>query len=431
MAGGTIEYLRPDDEYFWETCCQRIFAHINGLSDVQRFKARGHKQFGIDLLATLDDGSAIAVQCKKLNSEGNLTESIAQQHIDMTAGLGVDLKLLYFATTHEENLLQTWATNKSSQHADNREANKLLAPGAPRAPAFAVAVYAWHDIENLFRQHRKLHDWYLEAIGCPRYPPLRPVSPRVDDLGGPRTPTSGKVSTAWSSNVGATPCESPLHKVLPEITVVLADDHPGVRAGLSRLLSEVPSFSIVAEVGSAEEAMHACVRTRARVLVSDIDMPGSSAFEAVRALKASGLDTAVLFFSAFVLDRYVEAALDAGAKGYITKAEPLARLVQAIHRVAAGDTFFSPEVQARLVAQADGSYRLNPERKPTGTKFTERELEVMRHIARGLSKQEIAKAMHLSVKTVDNHTVSIMNRLAIHDRVELARYAIRAGLVES
>jgi DNA-binding NarL/FixJ family response regulator len=104
-------------------------------------------------------------------------------------------------------------------------------------------------------------------------------------------------------------------------------------------------------------------------------------------------------------------------------------VVKAVRTVAAGGVYFSPEVQARIVVDSNGA-RLAAAGTTRASTLTARELEVLRYIARGLSKKDIAGIMHLSVKTVDNHSTSLMTKLNIHDRVELARYAIREGLAE-
>jgi len=114
----------------------------------------------------------------------------------------------------------------------------------------------------------------------------------------------------------------------------------------------------------------------------------------------------------------------------LSKNEPPEKVIDAIRAVASGQCYFSPEVQSRLVIDSDGVH-LGHEAKGRAASLTHREMEVLRYIARGMSKKEIAKTMHLSVKTVENHSASIMSRLDIHDRVELTRFAIREGLIEA
>jgi DNA-binding NarL/FixJ family response regulator len=213
------------------------------------------------------------------------------------------------------------------------------------------------------------------------------------------------------------------------IRVVLADDHTLVRQSLSRLLNEHADMQAIADVGSADEAVEACLRQGAAVdvVLLDIDMPGIAAFDAARTIIARCAGAKVIFLSAFTHERYIQAALACGAMGYLCKTEPPEKVVKAIRAVASGQSYFSPEVQARLVVDSSG---VHLEMKPTMQHLTPRELEVLTYIAKGLSKKEIANLMHLSVKTVENHTANVMSRLDIHDRVQLTRLAIREGLIE-
>jgi DNA-binding NarL/FixJ family response regulator len=214
------------------------------------------------------------------------------------------------------------------------------------------------------------------------------------------------------------------------IRVILADDHALVRTTLANWLRGTPDIEVVAEVKGADDAVGECLRLNPDVLVMDIDMPGLSCFDAARTIAARSPGTRLIFLSAFVHDRYIQEALDVGASGYVAKGQPPQAVTEAIRTAAAGGTYFAPEVQARMVVDSNG-VRLSSQPMTRAETLTPRELEVLRHIARGLSKKEIAETMHLSVKTVDNHSTSLMAKLNIHDRVDLARFAIREGLAEA
>jgi len=187
---------------------------------------------------------------------------------------------------------------------------------------------------------------------------------------------------------------------------------------------------VLAEASNADDAVAAAIRERPDIVLMDIDMPGLLAFDAVRTIKTRCSRTRVIVLSGFFHDKYIEEALAAEASGYVTKGDPPDAVVNAIRTVAAGGVYFSPQVQERLVIDTTG-VRLAAEGATRASTLTSRELEVLRYIARGLSKKDIAGIMHLSVKTVDNHSTSLMSKLNIHDRVELARYAIREGLAEA
>jgi len=216
----------------------------------------------------------------------------------------------------------------------------------------------------------------------------------------------------------------------PTISIVLADDHALVRRSLAAILQNSPDLQIVGDASSTDDAITLAIRHQPTVTVLDIDIPGVECFEAARTIRSRCPRTAILFLSAFSNDRYIDSALNVGALGYVTKSEPPETVVAAIRAIAAGQSFFSKEIQNRIVVSKDG-VRLVNEPKSRASTLTARELEVLRYIARGMSKKEIAQTMHLSVKTVENHASNVMTRLAIHDRVELARYAIREGLVEA
>lgn len=214
------------------------------------------------------------------------------------------------------------------------------------------------------------------------------------------------------------------------IRVILADDHTLVRDTLRQWLNNAGDIAVVAETPTAEAAIDEAIRHKPDVVLMDIDMPGLLCFDAARTIRARSPETKIVFLSAFFHDRYIEDALSAEASGYLTKSEPPEEVVRAIREVAAGGICFSPEVRSRIVIDAHGA-RLSAEPRTRAGTLTPREVEVLRYIARGLSKKDIAGTMHISVKTVDNHCTNLMNKLDIHDRVSLARFAIREGLAEA
>lgn len=214
------------------------------------------------------------------------------------------------------------------------------------------------------------------------------------------------------------------------VTVLLVDDHALVRETLANWLRGSQDMKVMGEVGSADEAIAAAVRDQPDIVVMDIDMPGLLAFDAVRTIRSRCPKTRVLVLSAFFHDRFIEDAIRAEASGYVTKGEPPEVVVKAIRAVAQGGAYFSRQVQERIVVDSSGP-RLAESTKTRTSLLSPREMEVLRYIARGMSKKDIAAVMHLSVKTVDNHSTSLMSKLDIHDRVELARFAIREGLAEA
>jgi DNA-binding NarL/FixJ family response regulator len=214
------------------------------------------------------------------------------------------------------------------------------------------------------------------------------------------------------------------------ITVILADDHAMVRESLASYLAQTPDIRVLAALDGAEAALHAAVEHQPDLVLLDIDMPGMEAFDAARRIRERCPRTRLVILSAFFHDRYIERALAVGASGYLTKAEPIQSIIRAIRDVAAGVACFSPEVRARLVIAADGISMAEPA-ATRAAQLSAREVEVLRYIARGLSNKEIATTMHVACRTVDHHIARVMQKLDIHGRVGLARYAVREGLAEA
>lgn len=212
------------------------------------------------------------------------------------------------------------------------------------------------------------------------------------------------------------------------IRIVLADDHQLVRTALGTWLESNPGFTVVGTAADGAEAVQLVERMHPDVAVLDIDMPGLFAFDAARQIQALSPATRVIFLSGYHSDAYIERALAAGARGYVTKGDRPQVLGDAIRAVAAGETYFAPQVQARLAPEA-GAARLRTAAQSDVASLTARELEVLRYLAQGLAKKQIARTMSLSVGTVNNHAANLMKKLGIHDRVELTRFAIREGIV--
>ncbi len=213
------------------------------------------------------------------------------------------------------------------------------------------------------------------------------------------------------------------------VRVLLADDHDLVRDMLYERLSR-EGMTVVGLASSGDHAIELASRTHPDVAVLDIDMPGVSAFGAARVVREVSPSTRVIFLSAFVHDSYVDEALGVEASGYLTKSQPPEAIVEAIRRVHRGGTAFSPDVLDRIVIDSDG-VGLGVATRTRLDILTEREREVLSYVARGLPQKQIARLAGISLKTVQHHVTHIMDKLEIHDRVELARFAIREGVVEA
>jgi two-component system response regulator NreC len=215
----------------------------------------------------------------------------------------------------------------------------------------------------------------------------------------------------------------------PTIKTLLVDDHALVREAIGEQLRREPDIEVVGSAENAEQALKMLDEHQPDIVVLDIDMPGLDPFEAARLIKARQPQVRIVFLSAFLQDYYIEQALQVEASGYLTKRESNQTLVEALRQIYNGEVYFSEEVRRRLVVDVD-KVRLGQQPHSRISTLTQREREILRYIAQSLSKKEIASKLNLSVKTVETHSSNLMHKLGIHDRVELARFAIREGLAE-
>jgi DNA-binding NarL/FixJ family response regulator len=208
---------------------------------------------------------------------------------------------------------------------------------------------------------------------------------------------------------------------------VIADDHALIRSALVGVLNATPDIRVVGEAATTEEAHAETLARSPKVLLLDLDMPVKDCFQLIAELRRERPQTAILVLSGSVSDRMIVASRQVGAKGYVAKADRAEAVVEAVRSLAGGGTYYSPSVQERLVP--DGARRGAGATK--GERLSDRELEVLRYVGRGFAKKQIADMMNISIKTVDKHVTTVMDKLDIHDRVELARYAIREGFIRA
>ena len=215
-------------------------------------------------------------------------------------------------------------------------------------------------------------------------------------------------------------------KMSDPITVLLVDDHEMVRRGVRDFLETQGDITVVAEAGSGEEAVRLAAEHAPDVALMDLIMPGMDGVEATRRLTTQSPRTSVVMLTSYHDDEHVFPAIRAGALSYVLKEIGPAELTDAVRKAAAGEAVLHPRVAARVVRELHGARRDEPN---AFRELSDRELEVLKLIADGLSNAEIAGRLYVSEKTVKSHVSNILGKLHLADRTQAAVYAWRQGVV--
>jgi DNA-binding NarL/FixJ family response regulator len=205
------------------------------------------------------------------------------------------------------------------------------------------------------------------------------------------------------------------------IRVLVVDDHPVVREGLMAVLEDTEDVQVVGEAGSAEEALTLVERSRADVVLLDLELPGMNGVDAIPGFSASAAHPRVIVLTAYDTEERVLASLKAGAAGYVLKGAPASEIAQAIRAVAGGGSYLTPRVAARVVAQVN-----TPKRS---SMLSARERQVLRLVARGRSNKQIARDLAITERTVKFHMTSIFNKLGADNRAQAIAIAAQRGLL--
>jgi two-component system, NarL family, nitrate/nitrite response regulator NarL len=210
------------------------------------------------------------------------------------------------------------------------------------------------------------------------------------------------------------------------VTVLVADDHPIYREGIVRAIKDRPDLELVGEAADGRQALDEIRRLAPQVAVLDIRMPGLDGTQVLAEMRAAGLETEVLFLSAFMEPELAYKTVAAGAKGYLSKESSRHEVCEAIVAISHGSTAFASEAQAGLAAQIQ-------ERERSGgrpPRLTGREQEVLELVAQGFSAPDIGKHIHLSTTTVKSHLHSLYEKLGVSDRAAAVAEAMRRGMLE-
>jgi DNA-binding NarL/FixJ family response regulator len=213
---------------------------------------------------------------------------------------------------------------------------------------------------------------------------------------------------------------------IPSCTIVLADDHELVRAGIRSILETFPSVRVEAEAGDGKQALELVRRLRPDVLLLDISLPGLNGLEVVERIQKLGLNTRILMLSMHSGPEYVARAIQSGAAGYLVKDSAVDELAAALESVLAGRRYLSDALDHEVISDFLHSGDNALEELAV---LTPRQREILQLIAEGSSTREIAERLHVSVKTVETHRAQLMSRLGIRDVPGLVRFAIRTGVI--
>jgi DNA-binding NarL/FixJ family response regulator len=216
---------------------------------------------------------------------------------------------------------------------------------------------------------------------------------------------------------------------MKKIRILIADDHAIVRDGLRQLLNSQADMEVTGEAEDGREALKKVKTLRPDVILLDIAMPRLSGLEVISLIREASTATQVVVLSMHAKETYVQQVLASGALGYVLKASPSTDILEAIRTAHRGEYFLSSRLKAEVIGQylktrpaavAVRGYEL----------LTEREQQVFRLVAQGHSTAQIAEVLCVSAKTVEKHRTSLMNKLGVHDRMELLKYAIKIGVVD-
>ena len=207
------------------------------------------------------------------------------------------------------------------------------------------------------------------------------------------------------------------------IRIILADDHPAVRAGIRQFIERDPGIQVLGEADDGVRALELIRMHRPHVAVLDLQMPRLSGLEVIAEVRREALPTACLILTAYDDDPYIFAALRAGAKGYLLKTAGPEELAQAIRMVQAGHSALDPQVTGRVMDRLSA-----PASAPT-ERLSERELEVLRLAGRGLTNRAIGQELNISDRTVHSHLVNVFGKLGVNSRTEAVLKALRMGWI--
>lgn len=216
-----------------------------------------------------------------------------------------------------------------------------------------------------------------------------------------------------------------------QISVMVVDSQALSRELLAHLMMREPDFRVLPSASASREAIPTAFERKPDVVLMDVDMSGMICFDAAKQIMLLCPKTRIIFMAAAMRQADIRRMLEIKAHGFVLKTQTPAQLFEAIRKVAGRGSYYSSEVAACVAAIEQSRDREEPAPASRWLTLTRRERDVLQYLARGLSKKEIATLVQVSIKTVEGHVQNVMNKLDIHNRVSLTRYAIREGLMHA
>jgi len=214
-------------------------------------------------------------------------------------------------------------------------------------------------------------------------------------------------------------------------SIFIIDDHPLFREGLKAIIGRDARFEVIGEAGNAREGLRTAKRLQPDLILLDISLPDQNGIQLTRELRTLLPDTRILIVSMHSKIDYIAEAFQAGATGYVVKESAAERLIKGLEYVLRGDYFLDSSVSQQVVKRLMASPAKEEKISDAGYgTLSPREQEVMRLLAEGLSRREIAKRLFISPKTVENHRTNIMNKLDLHSTMDMIRYSAKLGLID-
>ena len=215
-----------------------------------------------------------------------------------------------------------------------------------------------------------------------------------------------------------------------QIRVVIADDHPMIRYGLMGVLRMHPQFIVVGEASSGDEAVRKALQEKPDVIILDINMPGMDGITAATQIKTQLPEIKILMMTVYTDEEYLKSSLAAGVSGYIIKKAADTELITALQTILEGESYIYPTLIPKLFMPGNNSKpTIEKERENSGKLLSDREKEVLRLISLGYTQKEIAEKLFISIKTVETHKARILEKLGVHKRSDLVRYALKYNMI--